>query len=128
METPQSVYEWIKATFPEWKGTPGRALAVVEETVELALAAGLQPEQLQTAVDLAVQKFRARESAGEPPESDEGEVADTLLCLYAYAYERGIDPFEALEKKMKKNRSKPLSHFQAKTREKKKLGLALDTL
>lgn len=126
METQKSIYTWIKRVFPEWKGARGRALAIVEESTELALAAGLNPEEIQTAVDMVVAKHNERVAAGEPLESDEGEVADVLLCVYAYAEERSMDAQEVLDEKMAKNRAKPDEHYFAKTRQKRNLGLALE--
>jgi NTP pyrophosphatase (non-canonical NTP hydrolase) len=128
METPESVGTWVRRVFPEWSGPKGRALAVVEEAVELGLAAGLSVAQIQTAVNLSVGQHIRRFDAGATPESDEGEVADCMLNVYAYAYERGIDPQAALDKKMAKNRAKSDEQYKAKTALKKQLGLALDTL
>jgi len=128
METPETVGTWVRQVFPEWSGPKGRALAVVEEAVELGLAAGLSPSQIQTAVNLSVSQHIRRFDAGAAPESDEGEVADCMLNVYAYAYERGIDPQAALDKKMAKNRAKSNEQYKAKTALKKQLGLALDTL
>jgi len=127
METQKSVHTWIKRVFPEWKGARGRALALVEEVTELALAAGLTPEDAQTAVNMVVSKHNSRVAAGEPLESDEGEVGDVYLCLFAYAEERGIDAQACLDEKMAKNRAKPDEHYFAKTQQKKSLGLALET-
>jgi len=126
METQRSIYTWIKRVFPEWKGARGRALAIAEESTELALAAGLSPEEIQTAVDMVVAKHNARVAAGEPLESDEGEVADVYLCLLAYAEERNLDAQAVLDAKMAKNRAKPDEHYFAKTRQKRNLGLALE--
>lgn len=126
METQASIYTWIKRVFPEWRGARGRALALVEEVTELALAAGLSPEDAQTAVNMVISKHNTRVAAGEPLESDEGEVADVYLCLLAYAEERGMDAQAVLDEKMLKNRAKPDEHYFAKTRQKRSLGLALE--
>lgn len=129
METPETVGLWVRRVFPEWSGAKGRALAVVEEAVELGLAAGLTKQQIQSAVDLSLGQHERRSAQiGYVPESDEGEVADCMLNVYAYAYERNIDPQAALDKKMVKNRAKPDEQYHAKTALKKNLGLALDTL
>jgi len=128
METPETVGTWVRRVFPEWSGAKGRALAVVEEAVELALAAELTPDQINTAINLSYVQSARRLAEGQPPESDEGEVADCMLNVYAYAFERGIDPLAALDKKMAKNRAKSDEQYKAKTALKKSLGLALDTL
>jgi hypothetical protein len=129
METPATVGTWVRRVFPEWSGARGRALAVVEEAVELGIAAGLTKEQIQSAVNLSFGQHDRR--SAEPnyfPESDAGEVADCMLNIYAYSYERGIDPQAVLDAKMAKNRAKPDEQYKAKTALKKSLGLALDTL
>jgi hypothetical protein len=124
METPETVGTWVRRVFPEWAGPLGRALALVEEAVELGLAAGLSPAEIQSAVDLSIGQDRRRRDAGIPPDGDKTEVADVLLNLYAYAHERDIDPQAALDEKMAYNRSKPDSAYHAKTKLKKSLGLA----
>jgi NTP pyrophosphatase (non-canonical NTP hydrolase) len=129
METPETVGTWVQEVFPEWSGAKGRALAVIEEAVELGQAAGLTEQQIQSAVNLSFNQHRSRTAQiGYVPESDEGEVADCMLNIFAYAYQRGIDPQAALDKKMTKNRAKPIEQYRAKTALKKMLGLALDTL
>ncbi len=124
METQQSVHEWVKRVFPEWSGIKGRALAIVEEAVELGLAAGLSSSEIQSAVNLSVGQHIRRFDAGATPESDEGEVADVQLNLWAYAEERGIDVQAAVDKKMARNRAKPDSAYHEKTKLKKSYGLA----
>jgi len=129
METPETVGRWVQEAFPEWAGAKGRALAIVEEAIELAIAAGLTKEQIQSAVNLSTGQHERRiQDPNYVAESDEGEVADTMLNVYAYAYVRGIDLQAALDKKMAKNRAKPIEQYRAKTKLKKNLGLALDTL
>lgn len=125
METQKSVHAWIAVTFPEWSGSQGRALAIIEEAVELGLAANLSPEQIQSAVDLSVGQAKRRAEAGTPVEADEGEVADIQLNLWAYAEERGFSAQDAVDKKMAKNRLKPLEQYRAKTKLKRELGLQL---
>ena len=124
METQKSVSSWIKLTFPEWAGSH-RVLAIVEEAVELGLAAGLTKEQIQSAVDLSVGQSERRAAAGTPPEAVQGEIADIQLNLWAYAEENGIDTNIAVDEKMKRNRAKPLAAYQAKTKLKRELGLQL---
>lgn len=115
---------WITATFPEWKG-PGRALAVVEEAVELALAAGLNKEQIQSAVDLSTGQHDCRVAAGIAPEALQGEVADLLLNVYALAEDNCFDANEAMTQKMKHNRAKPIEAYREKTKLKRGLGLKI---
>lgn len=128
LETPETVGEWIRATFPEWSGPQGRALAIVEEAVELALASGLSHEQIQSAVNLSFHQDTTRKQQSDyVPESDEGEVADIMLNLYAYANEQGYNIQASLDKKMEKNRKKSFYDYQQKTQLKKRLGLQLPT-
>lgn len=124
-ENQETIKAWVEESFPEWCGPKHRALAIVEEAVELATIAGLSRDEVQSAVNLSFTKFEARAAAGEEPESDEGELGDIYINVLAYAAERGLDARAALNKKMKKNRSRPTSHYLAKTEEKKKLGLKL---
>lgn len=125
METQKSVHAWIAETFPEWSGKQGRALAIIEEAVELGIAAGLSTEQIQSAVNLSVGQAERRAAAGTPVESDEGEVADIQLNLWAYAEERGFSAQDAVDAKMLKNRAKPLEQYRAKTKLKRELGLMI---
>lgn len=126
-ENQKSVFAWIHATFPEWAGVKGRALAVVEEAVELALAAGLSPEDLQSAVDLSVGQHNRRVEAGLPLEAIQGEVADVLLNVYALSEGAGFDANEVMTEKMEKNRAKPIEAYRAKTKLKRELGLKIPT-
>jgi hypothetical protein len=125
METQKSVHAWVSETFPEWSGPQGRALAIIEEAVELGLTAGLSKEKIQSAVNLSVGQAERRAAAGTPVEADEGEVADIQLNLWTYAEERGFSAQDAVDKKMAKNRLKPLEQYKAKTKLKRELGLQI---
>jgi hypothetical protein len=123
-ENQKSIHEWCKDTFPRHVGTKGRAIALIEEAVELGIAAGLSLKEIQSAVDVPIFKLAEQTQAG-PLESDAGEVADVLLCLYAYAEEAGYDAHKELDAKMRTNRSRPKEYYAAKTAHKEDLGFIL---
>lgn len=126
METQQTIHEWCKATFPRHVGKKGRAIALLEEAAELALAAGVGFDAIRQAVEVPMKKHIIREMRNEPMESDAGEVADVLLCLYAYAEEGSIDSHRELDAKMAENRSRPTEYYAAKTAAKEELGFILE--
>lgn len=126
METQKTIHEWCKDTFPRHVGKKGRAIALLEEAAELALAAGVGFEAIRQAVEVPIKKHIARIDAGVELESDAGEVADVLLCLYAYAEEGSIDSHGELDAKMRENRSRPTSYYAAKTAAKEALGFILE--
>lgn len=120
-ETQESVFHWCDATFPRHRGKQGRATALVEEAVELCLAAGMSPEDIRAAVEVPMKKARLRPET----ESDAGEVADVLICLYSYAEEVGFDAHEELDTKMAKNRTRSAEFYAKKTDQKVALGMKL---
>ena len=126
-ENQVTVHSWVKDVFPEWSGVRARALAIVEEAVELALATGLTKPEIESAVNLpCVKEFKR--IAADPnykPEDPRGEVADVYINVLAYAEEAGFDAKKELDAKMKKNRSRSKEHYRAKTAQKKALGLKL---
>lgn len=120
-ETQSSVYRWCKDTFPEFKGLKGRATALVEEAVELCLAAGMTKEEIEAAVSVPLQKANLRKE----DESDRGEIADVQICVWAYAEEAGFSAQHETDKKMEINRSRPPEYYEMKTKQKKELGMKL---
>lgn len=121
-ETQDSVYDWTAKTFPHFRSTQGRMVAIVEETTEMALAAGMTPERILEVVNLTLTR-----SAGQvlEPDHDKEEAGDLLSCVYAYAGERQFDVHAELDKKMAFNRSRPQSYYDMKTRLKQQMGLRL---
>jgi NTP pyrophosphatase (non-canonical NTP hydrolase) len=105
-------------------GTKGRAVALVEEVIELAIAAGLSLKEIDAAVATPIKKV-AEMTQADVMESDAGEVADVLLCLYAYAEEAGYDAHKELDAKMRINRSRTKEYYAAKTAHKENLGFLL---
>lgn len=126
-ETQKSVHGWCIDTFPRHVGLPGRAIATLEEAVELAIAAGIDEETILAAVKVPIQKEKVRVANGErgKPREDAEEVADVLLCVYAYAEEAGYDAHEELDLKMAQNRSRGKEYYAKKTAAKEELGFIL---
>jgi hypothetical protein len=118
-ETQQSVFEWCRDTFPRHAGIKGRAIALIEEAVELGVAAGLSDEEIRAAVEVPLKKAKMRSE----DESDRGEVGDVLICVLAYAGERGFDAYDEMVKKMIVNRSRTKEYYATKTSEKESLGM-----
>lgn len=128
VETQKSIHEWCKATFPRHVGKQGRAVALLEEAVELALACGVESDAIFAAVRVPILKEAIRVSTGERehhPDNDLEEVADVLLCLYAYAEERGCDAHAELDNKMAVNRTRTAEYYAQKTARKEELGFIL---
>ena len=126
-ECQESIHNWVHDVFPEWSGVRARALAIVEEAIELAFATGLSYHEMRSAIDMVAQKEvqRALDDPNYKPEDPKGEIADVYINVLAYAEEAGFDARKAMNEKMKKNRSRPKEHYLAKTEAKKKLGLQL---
>jgi NTP pyrophosphatase (non-canonical NTP hydrolase) len=128
VETQKSIHEWCKATFPKHIGEQGRAVALLEEAVELALAAGVKEDAIMAAVKVPILKETIRVSTGERErkyDDDLEEMADVLLCLYAYAEERGGDAHAELDRKMVINRGRSTEYYAKKTAHKQELGFIL---
>jgi len=119
-ETQKSVHEWCKVTFPRFMGQQGRATAVLEEAVELALAAGVNTETIYATVRVPIMKESTRNQANAPE-----EIADVLVSLYSCAEEMGLDAHAELGKKMELNRSRPTEYYAEKTAQKEGLGYIL---
>lgn len=119
METPQTVHEWVDKTFPDYATKGRRALAMIEETVELGLAAGLTSEDIMKAVLVPILKQKERNEAGDDAE----ELGDVLLSVYAYGGVAKIDAHAELDKKMAINRKRPDEYYRMKNKQKKELGM-----
>jgi hypothetical protein len=125
IETQKSVHEWCKATFPRHVGLQGRAIALIEEAVELALACGTPRDAIEASVRVPILKEDIRLKIGERnwhQREDAEEVADVLLCLYAYAEEAGYSAHQELDDKMEINRSRTAEYYAKKTAQKEELG------
>lgn len=151
-ETQKSVHEWCKTTFSRFAGLQGRATALLEEAVELALTAGLSSETIYATARVPILKEAARAKSGWPTiqcrkcaaffwvpdgcacgehkpfnsmtgkNGDAEEIADVMICVYACAEEAGYDARKELDEKMALNRSRPAEYYAEKTARKEELG------
>jgi NTP pyrophosphatase (non-canonical NTP hydrolase) len=119
-EDQDSVYAWIKEAFPEYDSLRARTAALVEETCELALAAGMTIADIRNVVEATFDRVKHQKEMSIPEES-----GDVFNCLLALAGQQNFDLQEQLEKKMALNRSRPFEYYHKKTQLKKELGLKL---
>lgn len=119
-EDQHTVYEWTKTAFPGLDNQTARTVAVLEEAIELAVAAGLKPERILNVVNVTLAKVHKQKNF---PGNDQEETADLLSCIYAYAGQRKFDAHEELDNKMVINRGRPLSYYREKTASKVAAGL-----
>jgi NTP pyrophosphatase (non-canonical NTP hydrolase) len=125
-ETQQSLSRWVRDTFPEYQGKYNRFVALLEEVAELGLEVGVSPETIRRVIEIPIRKETERGNIGDrerDPADLYEEVGDVLMNVYAFAEEAGIEAQAALDAKMSKNRARPLSYYQAKTAQKRELGL-----
>jgi hypothetical protein len=113
VETQATVAAWMSATFqgadPE---SPRKALRALEEMVELCLASGAAPFDVDKAVRKAIdgvipQNVLADWDVTRPePDKIPSEAADVLIVLYGVAQMRGFDLHAEVDKKMSINRAR----------------------
>ena len=97
-ETPESIVQWCKDTFPQYQSREMLAIAILEEAIELAVAVGVPKSEI------ALQCLDGtRKPVSEP---FPGEVADLGINLLSFAAHEGIDLSQAMNDKMKKNRER----------------------
>lgn len=119
-ESQQTTFEWSHATFGHlFKTIRQRAVALLEENVETALAAGLSPSDIREVVEVPISKMKTSGDLGDLAL----ELADIQICLWAMAEMDGIDVAEQVNRKMAINRSRPKSYYDAKLAEKATLGM-----
>lgn len=103
-ETQRSVGEWINTTFPGSDPvSPRKSLRCLEEMVELCIASGATPDEICQTASAAAQKERR---SGRSPEQIPDEAADVLILLYGLAHMHKFDLHAAVERKMRKNRTR----------------------
>lgn len=104
-ENQDSVYKWIKDTFPGGDpNTPRKAIRALEEMIELCWACGAPISSILEAVErgmrgCGVDKFGDWNAVPK-------EAADVLIVLYGLAGLRGFDLGEAVDAKMAINRAR----------------------
>lgn len=105
-ETQQTVAAWMAATFPGADpDSPRKSLRALEEMVELCLASGATPWQVQEAV-LAATAGLAPHAAARRPDQIPAETADVQIVLYGVAHMRGFDLAAEVDRKMAVNRAR----------------------
>lgn len=105
-ESQASVGAWSDATFPGADPeSPRKALRVLEEVVELCLAAGATPTEIHRAVLKEIGSKPDHASCREPDKVP-AEAADVAITLYGLAYLRKFDLHAAVDAKMVINRAR----------------------
>lgn len=103
-ETQETVGQWAVATFPGGDDlSPRHCLRLLEEVVELCLAAGAAPFEAYQAMGdrLATGNWMV---PNPEPEKVPEEMADVQIVLYTIAHRRGIDLDSQVTEKMARNR------------------------
>jgi len=103
METQATIGQWCDDTFPGADpSSPRKAIRVLEEVIELCLAAGASPMDIGDAAVVALNKERSPgdwcESRPNPAKIP-AEAADALICLYGLAHTHGFDLHDAVDRK-----------------------------
>lgn len=101
-ETQKTIAAWGDATFPGGDpSSPRHCLRLLEEAVELCLAAGASDASVRAAV------LGELDRAGKPdPAKVPDEVADVYVMLAQVAEGRGIDIQTEVDRKMAINRAR----------------------
>lgn len=119
-EKQKSVSEWSHSIFGHlFTDIRQRAIASLEENVEVSLAAGLTPEEIRAVVEVPIRKMEASGDRGDLAL----ELADEQICLWAFAEMAGVDVLEQVNRKMAVNRSRPKSYYDEKLKQKALLGM-----
>jgi NTP pyrophosphatase (non-canonical NTP hydrolase) len=108
METQESVGQWAASTFPGGDPhSPRMALRILEEVVELCIAAGADRGEI---VDRTIHAVNASLPAGRAmdprPDKVAEELADVDITMDAFAHSRGIDRQAEKDAKMIINRGR----------------------
>lgn len=124
-EDERSVFSWVVKTFPGEVSIQRRALSLVEEVAELAIEAGVTPEELLATINVPIQQSVKRGKVFGEIDTEElkQEVGDVQLCLYALTGSQNFSAHTQLDEKMTFNRSRPQSYYDAKQIEKADLGM-----
>lgn len=120
-ETQESITAWCDVFPPKPVGEVElRIVRLLEEVVELAVAAGVDRARLLEVVNICFDK-----SAPDWGREDEipGEAADVLIALYCLATRAGFDLHAVVDARMIRNRARPAEYYARKTAAKAELGL-----
>jgi NTP pyrophosphatase (non-canonical NTP hydrolase) len=103
-ETQATIGRWARETFPGGDDlSPRFTIRLLEEVVELCLAAGATPREIVTTANVTRYDQRAFERMPEHGNVPE-EMADCAIALAAVAGRRGVDLQAEIDKKMAVNR------------------------
>ena len=113
-ETQATISQWMNETFPGADPeSPRKAIRALEEMVELCLAAGATPHEVQEACAKAIRGARgthpdlqgwyeSRLTEDKVP----AEAADVAIVLYGVAHIKGFDLQAEIDRKMAINRAR----------------------
>ncbi len=97
-ESPDSIFQWCRDTFPQYQNRQQLALFILEEAIELCRAVGVEKSEIALA---------ALEGNVKPiSEPFPGEVADIGINLLSFAAHENLSITAEMDKKMKHNRIK----------------------
>lgn len=119
-EDQKTIHNWARETFPHYGASEviHRTERVIEEVIELAVAAKIDRERIIHLVSRTFEYASVQKEQNAPE-----EAGDTLIALLALAEEVGYSLTEEKEKKMVRNRSKPKSFFEEKRARKRRLNI-----
>jgi hypothetical protein len=109
METQRTIGQWAKETFPGGDDlSPRHCIRLLEEVIELCLAAGAVPAEI---LDAAYRcgwpsGFQYRTARPESPEKVAREMADCAIVLDVLAERRDVDLQAEKDAKMAVNRGR----------------------
>jgi phosphoribosyl-ATP pyrophosphohydrolase len=123
-ETEASILDWLDATFPRSPNVAKEldtcVAAVLEEAVEVAVASGMILPRVLRIVETCYRKSIADfGNTAEVP----GEAADVHLTLVNLCDRFGVSLDGAVQARMKRNRSRSQSYYDAKRAKKVSAGL-----
>jgi hypothetical protein len=106
-ETQETIGTWAKETFPGGDDlSPRHAIRLLEEVVELCLAAGARPHAIRGAALGVLGHREDHRSYAESPDKVAFEIADVEIVLRVLAHRRGVNLQAYVDRKMQVNRSR----------------------
>lgn len=115
-ETPTSIGTWMTNTFPGGNpNDPAKPLRALKELVELCFAAGARPADIFACVADSLHRHMAFEDSGggqkfhesrPKPEKIAAEVADVVIVLMGYSFQRDFNLQDEIDRKMAVNRTR----------------------
>lgn len=105
-ETQETVGKWADDTFgPGDRQSPARALRVLDECLELCVAAGASAREVHA---LVARKLRRKlwQKGVRDHEALPHEIADVQITIWGFAHQQGVDLPVLVGEKMKVNRGR----------------------